>query len=269
MIIGAVVYKLRALAGCKMPASHGRLVHATFLDLVRQYDVELSAVLHDSKTKSFALSPLLFEQEPKRNTYLVHQNDVVYWRVCGIGEELLKLLTSLELQTELRIGEGCFAIEDIYCDQDQHPDAGVTSMEYLAEACSQLPAMRSLTIEFNTPTFFRVNDLELPVPKPDLIFASLAERWNFFCWRLELNVNELKRQTEYFLPINWHGETKRYNITPKRGITGFVGEFTYDISRVDAEYRWQFILLAELAVFVGVGRLTAQGLGKVTVRYKE
>ena len=84
-----------------------------------------------------------------------------------------------------------------------------------------------------------------------------------------MDVAFIKELCQFLIPINWHGETKRYNITPKRGITGFVGEFTYDISRVDPEYRWQFVLLAEFAAFVGVGRLTAQGLGNVKISYNQ
>lgn len=269
MIIGAVVYQLRALAGCKMPASHGRLLHATFLNMVHECNPDLSAMLHDTHTKSFYLNLLRFEHDAKNNTYVVRQNDVIYWRVCGIGEELLRIMIAFPRGMELRIGEGRFAIDALYYDQEQHPESGITSMEYLAEACSQLPPMRSVTINFITPTFFRINDLEVPVPRTDLIFASLAERWSFFCDAYVIDKVFIKEQCECLVPINWHGETKRYNITPKRGITGFIGEFTYDISRVAAEYRWQFILLAEFAAFVGIGRLTAQGLGSVKISYKQ
>ena len=269
MIIGAVVYRLKALAGCKMPASHGRLLHAAFLRMVQESNPELSEMLHDTHTKSFYLGLLRFGYEPKRNTYLVHQNDVIYWRVCGVGEELLRLMTSFPSGTELRIGEGSFAVESLYYDQSQHSDAGITSMEYLAEGCSQLPLMRSLSLQFTTPTMFRVDDVELPIPRTDLIFGSLAERWNYFCREYPMDVAFIKELCQFLIPINWHGETKRYNITPKRGITGFVGEFTYDISRVDPKYRWQFILLAEFAAFVGVGRLTAQGLGNVKISYRQ
>lgn len=269
MIIGAVVYKLKALAGCKMPASHGRLLHASFLKLVQQIDPELSAVLHDEKTKHFFLNPLTFAQEARHNTYYIHQGDVIYWRISCIGGEILGLLHNVEQGTELRIGEGIFTVEELYWEQEQHPDAGVTSMELLVEGCSQLPPMRSLTINFTTPTLFRVDDIELPIPRTDLIFSSLSERWSYFCSEYPIDAAAVKELCRFLVPINWHGETKRYNITPKRGITGFVGEFTYDISRVEEKYRWVFILLAEFAVFVGIGRLTAQGLGNVDISYKQ
>ena len=63
MIIGTFSFKLRAVNNSSLPVSHGRLLHAALLDLVRQYDKDLSAQLHDSNVKpfSFGLAAVLLK----------------------------------------------------------------------------------------------------------------------------------------------------------------------------------------------------------------
>ena len=269
MILGAVVFRLRALVPCRLPASHGRLLHAALLNLVRDVDPAVSQSMHDASAKNFSLACLEFSKPVKSNTIDVREGDMVYWRVCALDEEVLKALMAIPMGQRVKIAAFDFVIEEALMRQDERDDAGFVSMEYLEEACRNLPLMRSVTLEFLSPTVFKVGSADYPFPLPQLIFGSIAERWNEFSSSGTFDVDTVKSMAEKLVPINWSAETRRYNITPQRGITGFVGRSTFDLSEIKEELRWIFILLAEFSVFTGVGRLTGQGLGHVRISYKQ
>ena len=269
MIIGAVVFRLRALAAGRLPASHGRLLHAALLNLVRDVDPAVSQAMHDASAKNFSLASLEFSKPVKSNTIAVREGDMAYWRVCALGEKVLKALMAIPMGQKVKIAAFDFVIEEVLTMQEEREDAGVVSMGYLEEACRNLPVMLSVTLEFLSPTVFKVGNSDYPFPLPALIFGSIAERWNEFSTDGTFDVDMVKAMAEKLVPINWSAETRRYNITPQRGITGFVGRITFDLCEIKEELRWMFILLSEFSVFTGVGRLTGQGLGHVKISYRQ
>ena len=269
MILGAVVFRLRALVPCRLPASHGRLLHAALLNLVRDVDPAVSQSMHDASAKNFSLACLEFSKPVKSNTIDVREGDMAYWRVCALDEEVLKALMAMPMGQRVKIAAFDFVIEEALMRQDERDDAGFVSMEYLEEACRNLPVMRSVTLEFLSPTVFKVDNSDYPFPLPALIFGSIAERWNEFSTDGTFDVDMVKEMAEKIVPINWSAETRRYNITRQRGITGFVGRVTFDLREITEDLRWIFILLAEFSVFTGVGRLTGQGLGHVKISYRQ
>jgi len=50
-------------------------------------------------------------------------------------------------------------------------------------------------------------------------------------------------------------------------INAFTGKFTYNLEKLTPNEQRLFLLLAQFAVFSGVGRLTGQGLGRVQIQY--
>ncbi len=268
MIIGAVIFKLQVLNNANLPASHGRLLHAAVLDLVRSRSNEASTVMHDSATKNFSVSLLKLAQEKVNNTYRLHKGDVAWLRVGVVGEEFVKIMLAFPQGLEMRVGSVEFMLEKTIASQDQHKDAGITTLEAIEEGCKEMPVMQSLTLDFLTPTTFKFYDADYPFPKPELIFGSLAKRWNSFSEATTFDEEKVKEIAGYLVPENWVGTTKRVNITPQRGNTGFTGKYTFGLKLLPPEYRYIFILLAEFAVFLGVGRLTGQGWGRVKIWYK-
>ena len=263
------MFRLRALAAGRLPASHGRLLHAALLNLVRDVDPAVSQSMHDASAKNFSLACLEFSKPVKSNTIDVREGDMAYWRVCALDEEVLKALMAIPMGQRVKIAAFDFVIEEALMRQDERDDAGFVSMEYLEEACRNLPLMRSVTLEFLSPTVFKVGSADYPFPLPQLIFGSIAERWNEFSSSGTFDVDTVKSMAEKLVPINWSAETRRYNITPQRGITGFVGRITFDFREIKEDLRWIFILLSEFSVFTGVGRLTGQGLGHVRISYNQ
>lgn len=268
MILAAVVLKLQALDGGRLPLSHGRLLHAAFLTAVRAKNAALSAVLHDAVSKSFALGLLQPQCQLQRQTYIIEKDALATWRVCAMGPCAQDILALLQPGLQLRVGTVTFVVKEI-CDSERHLPVGQTTTEYLEEQCRLLPPMQRLTLQFLTPTAFRYFEYDYPWPKADLVFGSLAERWNQLSGEEHFAVDKLKQiAAEYLIPDRWEGETKRVNLSPSHGVTGFIGSFSYRLSFLPPEYQALFILLAEFAVFAGVGRLTGQGLGQVRVKYE-
>lgn len=64
---------------------------------------------------------------------------------------------------------------------------------------------------------------------------------------------------------DWIGHTKRVYFGRDRGITGFVGGFTFNLSKLNDEERQLITILATFGQHCGVGRLSSQGLGQVKV----
>lgn len=269
MILGAVVFRLRALKASSLPASHGRLLHAALLNLIRDAAPKISAAMHDSAAKNFAVNALDSGKTLKSNTIDIREGDVFSWRVCAIGEEVLQAILSIPMGSVVKIAAADFVLEECVYQQEKYASAGIVSMEDLLAGCRELPVMRSVTLDFLSPTAFKVGKFDYPFPLPQLIFGSLADRWNEFSDVGIIDAEQVKQLAEKLVPFKWHAETKRYNITPQRGITGFVGSITFDMQAVEEDIRWLFVLLTEFAAFTGVGRLTAQGLGHVKISYRQ
>lgn len=269
MILAAVVLKLQAQNAGRLPASHGRLLHAAFLNSLRAQDEALSASLHNSASKSFALGLLKLDCPLQKMTYQVQAGTQAQWRICIMGAQSKAVLQLLQKGLVLRVGSIEFMVQDIYATPREHSQAGLTTTEYLETQCAELPPLEHLTLEFMTPATFRYFDQDYPWPKPELVFGSLAERWNQISGEEHFAVDKVKEiAAGYLLPERWQGSSRRVNLSPQHGVTGFTGSFTYKLSLLPQEYRSLFICLGEFAVFAGVGRLTGQGLGQVRVRYE-
>lgn len=269
MILAAVVLELKAKNAGRLPVSHGRLLHAAFLNALRIQNEGLSVALHNSASKSFSLSLLQLPCPPQKMAYQVQAGMQAQWRICVMGEQTQSVLQCLRKGLLLRVGCLAFAVEAVYVTPQEHSQAGLMTTEYLERVCAELPLMEHLTLDFITPTTFRYFDQDYPWPKPELVFGSLAERWNKVSGAEHFVVEKIKEiAAGYLVPEKWQGSSRRVNLSPQHGVTGFVGSFTYKLSLLPQEYRVLFICLAEFAVFAGIGRLTGQGMGQVRVQYE-
>ena len=153
-------------------------------------------------------------------------------------------------------------------DPARHAWAGTASYDQLL-ANSDRPSGRSVVLTFHTPTAFssNVRNVAKLFPEPDLVFRSLAMRWNAYagsdraiapvrldalCWAL--------RVTRYSLV------TRTVRLAPRVTTKGFVGSCAYSLgSRAPADCRQALRLLAEFAFFTGVGLRSTMGMGQVTL----
>lgn len=264
MIIGTFSFKLRAVNNSSLPVSHGRLLHAALLDLVRQYDKDLSAQLHDSNVKPFSFGLLnLYPKKSEAGKFKIEIGNSVVWKVNSLDTRLTRFLIGMQSGFIIRIGSACFQVDDI-----RYYDNCIIGTEKILENAENLAAKTSFSIRFVSPTSFRYYDIDYPFPRIDLIFGSLIDRWNNIDENVAFDSDALKAvANQYIIPVKWQGESKRFNLTPKHGITGYIGTYMFDMKQLPKEYRKIFFALLEFAKFSGIGRLTAQGLGQVKVEY--
>jgi CRISPR-associated endoribonuclease Cas6 len=114
-----------------------------------------------------------------------------------------------------------------------------------------------ITLQFLTPTSFKQNQNIQPFPLPDLVFNSLLRRWNRFA------PAELQ-----FPQVQWQAlisafELKTHALKMEAGAEiGAKGWIKYRFP--DPEQARIASVLANFAVFSGVGRKTAMGMGQTT-----
>lgn len=264
MILGTFILKLKAVNSSNLPVSHGRLLHAAVLDLVRQFDEDLSSKLHDSNVKSFSIGLLnLYPLKPVAGKFNIDEGSVALWKINSLDTKLTLFLKGLPGGFSIRVGNVCFQVENISCYDDCILDTAE-----LLDKIECLSGKTSFSIKFISPTSFRYYDVDYPFPRIDLIFGSLIDRWNNIDENVAFDSDALKAvANQYIIPVKWKGESKRFNLTQKHGVTGFIGTYMFDMKQLPKEYRKIFLALLEFAKYSGIGRLTAQGLGQVKVEY--
>jgi CRISPR-associated endoribonuclease Cas6 len=261
-MLTAVVVGLQPVAEARLPVSHGALAYAAALDLFLRLDPRFSRSLHDdAPQKPFTVSPLSGPFGREGGELLLSSDAIYLWRLTGltpaVADRLLKVSPALG---GLRVGEGVFAIATLATTPGEHPEAGQERYEALLARWDKGPSAKVLTLQFLTPTTFRVGRFEQPFPLPRWVFGSLLRTWNAFAPApLDVTLEEI--ETKVVLS-NWKGETRRVELGGFRTV-GFLGTFTYRIVDPDPELHRVVGLLAEFAFYAGVGWQTTHGCGQV------
>lgn len=263
MILFSIIVKMQAENEFILPASHGRLLHAAFLNYIRSVDSDFAQKMHDYTSKMFSLGMLQLQYVPKNGQFYIRKGDIIYWRIGCIGEVLMNIIGKLSKGYIFRVGKGNLKVVDVSFDDTV---SKVVTFEELCAMGENMNHAERLAIEFKSATTFRYYDYDYPFPKPELVFGSLAEQWNKYSVSTVFDVEKVKNiACMYLIPDNWHGETKRIDFGKNRSLTGFTGKFTYRLNLLPYEYRAIFITLAYFAYFVGIGRLNAQGCGQIDI----
>jgi len=278
-MIGAVVYKLRAEKTTLLPLVHGKWLHAVLFHEMAKYSGELADRLHgENAIKPFSLSELMFADEPKardrqqnfrgERCWHIAKGERVYWRVSGLNEEIVRFLLQLPTGIELRIKDAVFTLEEMIADSNRRNDAGLLDERELILHCLNVEAVSSITFRFLSPVSFRVDTQDIPLPKPELIFGSIADKWNQNKMPIPVSRNDISDLAGYCDLTDWNGKSSRRFYGAKHGINGFEGRFTYDLRLLNENDKRLLLLLAQFSVFSGVGRLTGQGMGQTRVSYR-
>jgi CRISPR-associated endoribonuclease Cas6 len=266
----AVVLSLRAMGDGCLPQSHGALAHAAGMDLILRLDPVLARQLHrDSSRTPVTIGPL-WNRSPitsERGRFCVTAGTFYDWRITGITARISELLMQFSPSLGgLRIGEAVFAIENTAaaadqlaaCDGDLH--AGQETYAGLVERWRGAVPPEILTLRFCSPTTFRSARFEQPFPLPRWVFGSLVDTWN--AWApCGLDVSRELIEEKVVLS-NWQGATRRVELIRNRTV-GFLGRFTYRIMEHDPDLRRALGMLAEFALYAGVGWQTTHGMGQV------
>lgn len=270
-MIGAVVFELVAENGERVSDAQGRLLHGALFSLLNGIDRGFASLVHDGmNVKPFSVAPLELPQNAPKvgKDRLLRAGDVVYWRVAALDGAVLRALLAVPEGSAVEVGRLRLVLRRIIADSDERPDVGIIDETELIGACLAVPEVRVIEFRFLTPVAFRVGKSDWPMPTPTLVFSSLADKWTAAELPASFERNEVRADAERISPHAWKGETRHVFLGRDRGVTGFVGRFAYDISALPRDVQRAFLLLAQFAVFSGVGRLTAQGLGQTRTTYR-
>ena len=267
-MIGAVVYRLRAENKASLIEMHGRLLHGAFFKMIGEVNPAFAKATHDTNgAKGFSAGMLEPEgKEPETGDIEINPGQIYRWRVCALNEVMLKILLSIPAETEMNAGRA--RLKFLEAVADGRMDSGVVDEQMLVGGALSVQAARSLTFQFLTPATFRREDMDYPFPVPELVFGSLANRWNENGMPLSLDSEKIREVAWHVKPFKWQGSSIFGYVSKGRGITGFKGTFTYSLDDLSEEWRQIFMMLGQYAAFAGVGRLTGQGFGRVRFSWR-
>ena len=115
------------------------------------------------------------------------------------------------------------------------------------------------------PTSFNGTYGDITFPTSSLIFSSLVDKWNAGDMTDVLDKDLIRTVADKVRLERWEGHTKRVFYGRDRGLTGFVGKFTFNISKLTEEENQLITILALFGQHCGIGRLSSQSLGQVRV----
>lgn len=251
----------------------GEHLQAAFLSLVSQADSQLAAELHDgNRLRAYSvglLRPLLHARaqgthHPRVDMRIACLNDRVY-------PPLMRSLLDAEGRAEVRLGSRpAFTVVRLLAT----PESGNAWSRYDAVNDLLTRASRSehfITLRFVSPTTFGQGSREESLPAPELVFSGLARRWNAaYGEKLLIPEAEFNHQVrEHVVAAGYRMESAQIPVgnDPRGGSlrqTGCVGTVSYRVTgRPDEAFVHLLNLLADAAIFSGVGKKTSRGGGMV------
>ncbi len=144
-----------------------------------------------------------------------------------------------------------------------HPWAWATNYEELSAPwlLGRVTPPRLVTLEFVSPTTFKSEGRHVPVPLPHLVFGSLLEKWNAFA--PVAFPSELRRYATECLALSSYQLHSRGVMVKEGGLRmGAVGHARYVTTNFDRYWMSLINLLADFAIFAGLGAGTGMGLGQ-------
>lgn len=262
-MLGTVTLALKAKNSCKLPEFPGRFLHAAVFSLIGSIDEAAGTYWHDvSGIKPFTVS---LQYGRKRRDATIQKGDVVYLRIRVWHRELWYILEEIPQPLSLQIGPLEAMAVDVQYDAPFDLPLSVENTLTLVERCLTGKPTKRVEIDFVTPTSFNGTHGDTTFPTVELIFSSIVDKWNAGDEDQTLDKARIKELCERIVLIDWIGYTKRVYFGRDRGLTGFVGGFTFNLSKLNDEERQLITILATFGQHCGVGRLSSQGLGQVRV----
>jgi CRISPR-associated endoribonuclease Cas6 len=260
------VLTLQPTQAITLPANQGRAAHAWFLERVRRADPALAESLHQGQTqRPFTVSNLFGPGRRRGDEITLSPEKTYSLRATSFVPELSTLLherLAPDPPLALKLGELPLQVLSSTTDAQVHPWAGTDSFEELVQRHTlgnHIP--RRVGLRFASPTLFRSNDVNVPLPLPGLVFGGLLDKWNAFA-PLQVHPDVRRFAQECLAVSRYRLETRRVAFGGRRAVAGCVGECVYAIQVKDRYWMGLIHLLAAFAFYAGVGRQTTVGLGQ-------
>ncbi|MBP6965547.1 MAG: CRISPR-associated endoribonuclease Cas6 [Armatimonadetes bacterium] len=265
-MLAALDLRLYPKQDCELPHPCAHLVHGAMLRLIRHDDEEMSHALHDSaQVKPFAISTMWPRTRARGEQMTIPKYTECRIRVCTAARpvfdavsrpifEILARSGSIELQGTP------FHLMDARMEP---PFGGAASFESLLVDKGTESVLR-----FMSPTTFRRQGLNVPLPDPGLVFGSLWQKWQAF--------SDAPVEQAVFDEMSAATALCRARIVtrgwkyPRFMLIGFAGTVLYQLVKpVSADARMLFGALSGLSFYTGVGYRTTMGMGQCRVLEEE
>ena len=262
-MLGKVTIVLEAQNRGRLPVFPGRYLHAAFFSILSHIDVDEATWWHDMEgIKPFSLQ--LSFKEPRQDN-IIRRGDILYLHVSVWHSELWGLLEGISEGLEVVFGRLRTTIVGVrYGAPFNLPLKVDNELELISRRLSAKQAKR-ITFEVMTPTSFNGTHGDITFPTASLIFSSLVDKWNAGDMTDVLDKDLIRSVVDKVILERWEGHTKRVFYGRDRGLTGFVGKFTFNISKLTEEENQLITILALFGQDSGIGRLSSQSLGQVRV----
>lgn len=261
-MIGAVSYTLRAEKSARLPQINGRLMHAAFFKILHEVSPELEHFVHENMNiKPFTVSFLtpMNELELIDGRWSVRRGNRFFWCVTGLNEDIVRAALAVPIGYEIQAGNLPLTVEDA--------DSRAMEKEDFIAAVIEHTTAQEIEFEFWTPVSFRIDEYDAPYPRPELVFASIADKWTQAQMPASVDKKDIREIAAQIRLTEWSGQCQKFYFARDRGTLAFWGNFRYDIRQLDSNVRKVFMLLAKFAEYSGVGRLCGQGFGQSRVKF--
>lgn len=263
----SILLTLRAEQNTTLPAHLGRANYAATLAALQALDPALGPAVHDGEGPKPLTCSGLLPARGYRGEVSIAAGEQYAVRISGLTPLVGQALEAALLHTPPAtwvLADHPFAVVDACCDAARDGRSGRTTYEALAAAQLLQPGSppRRVSLAFHSPTSFQSRGMHVPVPLPNLVFGSLVDRWNAFS-PVTLSP-EVRRFGEEMVALsNFRLESEV--VLQKSGAPqiGSVGRATYTALGGDRYWLATMQMLADFALYSGVGVKTTTGMGQV------
>jgi len=271
----AVVITLAPTEAGAAPVLLGRAIHAWLLARIAQVDPHLSRRLHDEEgLRPFTVSNLWGAGAARAMRAPLDPQRPCWIRLTALNEEMEGALArALPAAGEMvRLADVSLVVRGVAGEAGEHPWAGRASYGELVQrhTLSPGPSPRAATLDFASPTVFRSQGQDLPLPLPSLVFGSYLNKWNAFApLTLPEEAGRYARECILLGRFDLRSHLVSYEEGDRGASVGYTGQARFRFQVGDAYWTRLMALLAAYAFWCGTGHRTTQGMGQTRLLPEE
>ncbi len=264
MLASFVTY-LRPMQVTQLDRHVGRWLNGLMFHLIREADAQLATRVHDEMNlKPFTVSEVRGNFRMIKGRRSAVPEEIYRVRYTVLMDEVFQALGQVLLERYLErraitINDQPFELLRIgIAPHERNPWVVNSSYEQLYE---QRRAEPMITLKFSSPTGFKNGQLNIMFPRTVSVFGSLQRTWKAFA---PLPLSEgLLDFVEQRVAVSRYDLSTRVISAGHYKLLGFVGECTYRILDDASPFASELNMLADFALFSGVGMKKGQGMGQV------